>query len=121
VELARKKKAIKRPPSKLAQRDTNVLNSILAPQVVDRFAVAEAVELFQRGLDLLRTVERVGPRQAEALEFRVFSEMSIPEIVTVTGSSAGTVKRDLAQAGAFFTTELGLPPKWLARLESADR
>ena len=102
IDLARARKAEKRPPTRLRVADTDAVNSI---SVASEFDALE----FYESLDALR---RINPRQAEIVELRIIG-LSNEEIAADQRISVATVKRDLVAARAFLAFRLGLAHDWL--------
>jgi RNA polymerase sigma factor (TIGR02999 family) len=103
LDMARKDRAQKRPPSMFRVRDTGALNSVPTPADIEVFAFFDAV-------DALRAVNE---RQADTIEHRVLNGLTNQEIADLHTVALTTVKRDVREARAFLAFKLGLSPEWL--------
>jgi RNA polymerase sigma factor (TIGR02999 family) len=97
LDLVDHDRAEKRPPSSLRVLDSRAVNAVPGD---DGVPVLE----WYRAIDALRKVDR---RQAEVIEMRIVG-LTNEEIALELGISHATVKRDLKQARAFLTFQLGL-------------
>jgi RNA polymerase sigma factor (TIGR02999 family) len=97
LDLVAHDRAAKRPPSSLRVLDSRAVRAVPGDDGVP------VLEWYQ-AIDALRKVE---PRQPEVIEMRIVG-LTNEEIALELGISHASVKRDLKQARAFLTFQLGL-------------
>jgi RNA polymerase sigma factor (TIGR02999 family) len=102
IDLARKGRAEKRPPSRLRVVDTTAMHAVGVTSELD-------VLEFYDSLDALRAINA---RQADTVELRILG-LENKEIAEEHKVSEATVKRDMSEARAFLAFRLGLAPDWI--------
>jgi RNA polymerase sigma factor (TIGR02999 family) len=96
VDHARSRKADKRGRGEARVVLDEAMEIAATPQNVDVLALDEA----------LKELEALDPRQAQIVELRFFSGLSIEETAEVTSLSPATIKREWAAARAWLRREL---------------
>jgi RNA polymerase sigma factor (TIGR02999 family) len=96
-------RASKRPPDRFRVSLSGSANNVQQPSEVDLIDYYDAI-------DALR---REAPRQADAIELRVFG-LTNEEIATTLDVGLSTVKRDVAEARAYIAFRLGLQADWIS-------
>jgi RNA polymerase sigma factor (TIGR02999 family) len=102
LDLARRDRAAKRPPSRLRVTDVGVAEGVIGSSTF------EIIEYYLA----LDNLEKLDERQALVIDLRVngLTNEAIAEALNV---ALATVKRDVAAARAFLAFELGLSARWL--------
>ena len=97
VDHAKKKMAKKKKPG---QQKVTLREAIVASN--NEVKIEYMIDLDE----VLKRLAEVRPRQALVVEYKVFVEMTVPEIAQVLGVGPATVKRDWRAAKAWLQKEL---------------